>query len=123
LAIGLAIAAAGLTFNYVVAGSARHAVALKLPLAPDKIESSVREMALAPVGKPLRRGSFYVLHARNPYGIEMRVVADAEFGDILSITPVLMPYPDVAPGTGARPHIIHVPRPGDEADKPPVKSD
>ena len=98
---------------------ARHEAALKLPLTPDKIESSVRELALAPVGQPLRRGSFYVLHAFDPYGIEMRVVADAELGDILSVTPVLMPYPDRALGSGARAHIIHVPQAGDDDDAVP----
>ena len=47
----------------------------------------MRAHGLAPISEPVRRGPYYVLHANDPRGIEVRVVVDAQFGDILSVAP------------------------------------
>ena len=69
-------------------------------------------MGLAPNSEVLRRGPYYVLHALDTYGVELRVVADAHFGDILSVLPA-QPY-SLAPDYVRAPRIIHVPQPDDE---------
>jgi hypothetical protein len=84
-----------------------------------EILNRVRALALDPIGEPLRRGPYYVLHAYDRYGIEVRVVADAHFGDVLSVVPV--PLFPIEPGLGTvgGAHIIHVPPPGEApADRP-----
>ena len=84
-----------------------------------EIVTRVRELALDPASRPIRRGPYYVLHAFDRRGVEMRVVADAQLGDILSVAPV-RPVAAYAPPRGG-PRIIHVPGPEDEqatADPP-----
>lgn len=76
-----------------------------------EILARVRDMALEPASPPMRRGSYYVLHAYNRRGDEMRVVADAQLGDILSVAPV-RPLAGYAP-LHSGPRIIHVPGPED----------
>ena len=76
-----------------------------------EIVTRVREMALEPASRPMRRGSYYVLHAYDRRGVEMRVVADAQLGDILSVAPV---RPVAAAPLHSGPRIIHVPGPEDE---------
>jgi len=110
LTIGLAIAALGLTFNYVMAGSLTHAHFDKADALPSDILGNVREIGLTPSTEPLRRGPYYILHAVDPHGVEMRVVADAALGDVLSVTPSKPIVPTYTRG----PHIIHVPQPGDD---------
>lgn len=78
-----------------------------------EILTRVRELALDPAGEPVRRGSYYVLHAYDRRGTEMRVVADAQLGDIVSVKPVLGTLPGAGTVGGAR--IIHVPAPGEES--------
>lgn len=77
------------------------------------ILTTLRVMGLNPIGQPLRRGAYYVLHAYDARGVEMRVVADVELGDILTVAPVrpLLPYYERAP------RIIHV----QPASAPPVR--
>lgn len=65
-----------------------------------------------PISRPLRRGPYYVLNAYDPRGTEVRIVADAQLGDILSVARVA-PLATV-PSYGAGPRIIHVPQPGEE---------
>lgn len=77
-----------------------------------EIVTRVREMALEPASRPMRRGSYYVLHAYDRRGVEMRVVADAQLGDILSVAPV-RPVAAIAP-LHSGPRIIHAPGPEDE---------
>src|SRR3569833_165513 len=73
----------------------------------------VRSLSLDPIGEPLRRGPYYILHAYDRRGAEMRVVADAHFGDVISVTPAsLVPLQGAGSVGGAR--IIHVPAPGEE---------
>src|SRR3569623_3151852 len=78
-----------------------------------EILTRVRSLSLDPIGAPLRRGPFYILHAYDRRGTEMRVVADAHFGDVISVTPAtLVSLPGAGTVGGAR--IIHVPAPGEE---------
>jgi hypothetical protein len=75
--------------------------------APDvlpthEIVTIVRSTGLTPLDRPLRRGTTYVLRAVGANGREMRVVVDARYGDILSVTPTVSasraPAPDVRMG-------------------------
>lgn len=97
---------------------------LEPPAAADampgyEIVTRVRSLALDPIGQPLRRGPYYILHAYDRRGIEMRVVADAHFGDVISVTPATM-LTGPGPGTVGGARIIHVPAPGeDEASVAP----
>src|SRR4249919_4393015 len=58
-------------------------------LPPTDILESVRYLGRDPTGEPVRRGAYYVLHAYDRAGIELRVVADAQFGDVLFMAPAL----------------------------------
>ena len=79
-------------------------------LTPNEIVTTVRGMGLNPLTQPERRGSYYVLHAADAYGVEMRVVADAKLGDIVSIAPAQALANAYAMSYGAGPRIIHVPQ-------------
>ena len=79
-------------------------------LTPNEIVTTVRGVGLSPLTQPERRGSYYVLHAADVYGVEMRVVADAKLGDIVSIAPVQALVNAYAMSYGAGPRIIHVPQ-------------
>jgi len=84
-----------------------------------EVLTRVRSLALDPIGQPLRRGPYYILHAYDRRGTEMRVVADAHFGDVISVTPATM-LTAPGPGTVGGARIIHVPAPGeDEASVAP----
>src|SRR6188474_3921851 len=58
-------------------------------LPPPDILESVSYLGLYPTGEPVRRGPYYVLHAYDRAGIELRVVVDAQFGDVLFMAPAL----------------------------------
>jgi hypothetical protein len=58
-------------------------------LPPYEIMSIVRSTGLAPVTRPVRRGPYYVLVAVDRVGREMRVVIDAQLGDIVNLRPAL----------------------------------
>ncbi|HZP71262.1 MAG TPA: hypothetical protein VFB29_15085 [Pseudolabrys sp.] len=84
-------------------------------LPPSTILAGVRYVGLDPVGEPVRRGAYYVLHAFDGSGVELRVVADAQFGDILFMGPALNaaltpPYVRAA-------KIIQIPPPGESGGK------
>ncbi len=112
--IGLAIAAAAIGASGFAAPSrAGEAVAVEAVLPVSDILDTVRLMGLAPNRRAVRRGSYYVVHAIDPYGVELRVVADAHFGDILAVTPAA-PYA-VTPHYVRAPRIIHVPQADDGA--------
>ncbi|HZT26935.1 MAG TPA: hypothetical protein VFA57_14645 [Pseudolabrys sp.] len=72
-------------------------------LPPETILNAVRSFGLQPTTQALRRGPYYVLHAVDSRGLQMRVVADAQLGDIVSVSPLVIPRYDSAP------RIIHVP--------------
>ncbi|MGH6665691.1 MAG: hypothetical protein ACREB2_12435 [Pseudolabrys sp.] len=92
-------------------------------LAPAEILATVRSMGLGPTGALHRRGPFYVLHAYDARGLELRVVADAQFGDIVSITPARELVNFYVPGYVRGPRIIHVPQFGatDDDDIAPLR--
>ena len=71
------------------------------------ILTTLRSMGLNPIGEPVRRGPYFVMHAYDRRGVELRVVADAQFGDILSVAPVLN---SAARRYQRGPRIIHVPQ-------------
>jgi hypothetical protein len=75
-----------------------------------EILNSMRSFGFRPTTQALRRGPYYVLHAIDARGIEVRVVADAQLGDIVSIAPL------VASRHDSGPRIIHVPQPGERDD-------
>jgi hypothetical protein len=58
-------------------------------LPPSDILASVRYVGLDPTGEVVRRGAYYVLHAIDATGVELRVVVDAQFGDVLFMAPAL----------------------------------
>lgn len=96
-------------------------------MPPYEIVAAVRSMGLTPLGRPARQGPYYVLHAADPRGVEMRVVADAQFGDVLSVTPTRQAATyNAAPRYDGGPRIIRVPEgfnrvmPGDGYDDEPA---
>jgi hypothetical protein len=58
-------------------------------LPPYEIMSIVRSTGLAPLTRPMRRGPYYVLVAVDRVGRQMRVVVDAQLGDIVNLRPAL----------------------------------
>jgi hypothetical protein len=58
-------------------------------LPPYEIMSIVRSTGLAPLTRPMRRGQYYVLVAVDRVGRQMRVVVDAQLGDIVNLRPAL----------------------------------
>jgi hypothetical protein len=105
LTIGVIAAALAATVSFVAAGPYRRAPLVAAALSPDDLVNSVQTLGLVPTTRVFRRGPFYVLHALDRYGTELRIVADAGLGDILSVTPIYVPRVD------AGPRIIHVPQP------------
>ena len=71
-------------------------------LPPPDILESVRYLGLDPIGEPVLRGAYYVMHAFDRAGIELRVVADAQFGDVLFMAPAL--------NTSLTPHYVRAAR-------------
>jgi hypothetical protein len=113
ITLGLAALALSLPLTYVVAGS-RTPEPLP-PMTPAdampayELFARLRMLELEPKGEPVRRGPYYILHAADSRGRVLRVVADAELGDILSIMPARAPvWRPQGP-----PRIIHIP---DRAD-------
>jgi hypothetical protein len=104
-ATGTSLAAAG----YYYQGQ-RTQVTAADALPAYEILNNVRSLGFRPTTQALRRGPYYVLHAIDPRGAEVRVVADAQLGDIVSIAPL------VAPRYNGGPRIIHVPQPGERDD-------
>jgi hypothetical protein len=80
-------------------------------LPPYEIMSVVRSTGLTPLTRPMRRGPYYVLVAVDRVGRQMRVVVDAQLGDIVNLRPALAAGsygPEVGrpiglPATGAPP--------------------
>jgi hypothetical protein len=111
--VALALAALAAPASPAAAGFYEEPVAAANLLPPAEIVASLRELGLAPTMQPIRRGAYYVLHAISADGIELRVVADAELGDILSID-VARPLVAYTPYYVRAPHIIHVNEDGNE---------
>ena len=108
LTIGAIVTALAVTVSFVAAGPFQRVTASEALPAYD-ILTSVRLLGLVPTTRAIRHGPYYVLHAVDPRGTELRVVADAALGDIVSVTPIFAPRFD------AGPRIIHVPQPGERS--------
>ena len=116
--VGAALAA---TLSLVAAGSSKRAPVAEADALPaTEIVTGVRAMGLNPIGEPARRGPYYVMHAYDPSGVEVRVVADARFGDILSVAPARAFNTAYAPRYERAPRIIHVPQAGARDDRASV---
>jgi hypothetical protein len=112
LTIGLGAGLLAATLSLVAARSQPPQPVAPADLRPlDEILVTASQMGLVPAGKPLRRGPYYVFHAYDRRGAEVRVVADAQLGDILSVVPA-GPIALVSP-KDRPPRIIHVPQPGE----------
>ncbi len=116
--------------SFVAAGSWKREPVTEADALPAyEILTTVRQMGLNPIHEPVRRGPYYVLHAYDPRGIEVRVVADAQFGDILSVLPAQAVNSAYAPAYQRGPRIIQVPQPRDDRasvndrDQPAASSD
>jgi hypothetical protein len=77
-------------------------------LPADAIAASVLSVGLFPSTAPIRRGPYYVLNAVDRLGGEVRVTADAQLGDVVSVLPIYR-LGALYGGLSASPHIIHVP--------------
>ncbi len=78
-------------------------------VAARDIAAGVRAAGLNPAGALRLRGRYYVLDAVDARGIEMRVLADAQDGSILSILPTRRAVAAPPASTGSA-RIIHVPQ-------------
>jgi hypothetical protein len=105
LATATSLAAAG----YYQRQRAQVTAADALPAS--EILNNVSAIGLRPTTQALRRGVYYVLHAVDRRGVAVRVVADAQLGDIVSVTPLL------APRFNGGPRIIQVPQPGERSER------
>jgi hypothetical protein len=89
-------------------------------LPPYEIMSIVRSTGLTPLTRPMRRGPYYVLVAIDRVGRQMRVVVDAQLGDIVNLRPALaagsygpeVGRPVVMPGAAMPPADIGSAAPG-----------
>lgn len=116
LSIGASVLVVGGMLSFVVAGASERAPAAAAEAAPSyEILAAVREMGFAPSTQVHQRGAYYVLHAVDPRGVEVRVVADAHSGTILSVIP-LRRFRAQAPRYYGGPRIIQVPQ-AEESDQ------
>lgn len=123
LTIGLAATAFAAMLSFAAAGSSLHQPVTEADALPAfEILATVRAMGLNPISEPARRGPYYVLHAYDPGGIEVRVVADAQLGDIVSIAPARTLNAGYAPQYQRGPRIIHVPHAGARDDRASVNN-
>jgi hypothetical protein len=110
LTIGLAAVAFAATLAASTAGPYKRDAAAPRKTSPSEIFAAARAIGLNPAGLPFRRGPYYLLHAYDAQGFEVRVVADADFGDIIAVEPLHRPRYD------AGPRIIHVPQHDERSD-------
>jgi hypothetical protein len=57
-------------------------------IPPYEVFTVIRSMGLRPLGRPHYRGRFYVVHAVDPRGEEVRVVVDAYAARVVSVRPL-----------------------------------
>ncbi|MBI4367614.1 MAG: hypothetical protein HY543_12430 [Deltaproteobacteria bacterium] len=118
LTIGIVGAALAATLTFVAASSIKRQPVTEADALPAyEIVTTVRSMGLNPISEPVRRGPNYVLQAYDARGVEMRVVADAHFGDILSVVPARASNVAFAQNYQRGPRIIHVPQAGERDDR------
>jgi hypothetical protein len=71
-------------------------------LPPYEVMSIVRSTGLTPMTRPMRRGPYYVLVAVDRFGRQLRVVVDAQLGDVVNLRPAFAAYgPNGLPPVGA----------------------
>lgn len=92
------------------------------PAAPDPVtlDAQLRPYGFALLDAPMRQGPYYLVRARDPRGIETRMVIEADSGQIVSATPtttVVRP-PDYSPYYDANPRIISIPQADDDTPVP-----
>src|SRR3569832_244860 len=61
-------------------------------MPPHEILTRLRSLALDPIGQPLRCGPYYIMHAYDRRGAEMRVVVVVFFGVVFLVTPVFLVF-------------------------------
>ena len=118
LTIAVAGAALAATLSLVAADSSQRGLlteAVELPAY--EIIATVRAHGLAPISELTLRWPYYVLHATDPRGIEVRVVIDAQFGDIISVAPARPLATAYTPRYERGARIIQVPQVG-ASDEP-----
>ena len=111
--VGIVMAA---SVSLAAARPYRHERWVAAALPPNDIIASMQIQGLVPVTPALRRGHYYVLHAVDRCGTELRVVADASFGDIVDLAPIYLPRFD------AGPRIIRVPQRGEAGPGEPQRA-
>jgi hypothetical protein len=72
-------------------------------LPPYEVMSIVRSTGLTPMTRPMRRGPYYVLVAVDRFGRQLRVVVDAQLGDVVNLRPAFAAAygPNTLPPVGA----------------------
>jgi hypothetical protein len=117
LTITVIAGALAATLTFVAAGSFRSDQVTAADAMPAyEILSTVRSMGLNPISEPSRRGPYYALQAIDARGIDMHVVADAQSGEIVSISPSRAVNAAYAQAYDNSPRIIHVPQAGERVD-------
>jgi len=111
LTIALAATALAATVTCASADPRRDAITTADALPAYEVLNSVRVLGFAPTTQALRRGPYYVLHAYDPRGVQVRITADAQLGDIVEVSPL------VAPRFGGGARIIHVPQKGERTGR------
>ena len=125
LTIGLAMAVLAASLSFVAASSIKRVPNDEPNTEPNKepmteadalpayeILTVARSMGFKPLNEPSRRGPYYVFQAVDQRGQEVRVVADARFGDIVSVAPISPLNGANTPNYQRGARIIHVPQPG-----------
>ena len=82
--------------------------------APDVV-TAVRARGFNPLGRPVRRGDVYLLHALDQRGLELSIVADVATGELIAVTPARASASTFMPRYDNSPRIIHVPQNGGDA--------
>ncbi len=123
LTIGLVAAALAATLTFVAAGSFKHEPVTEADAMPAyEVLTAVRAMRLNPTAEPVRQGPYYVLNAIDPRGVSVRVVADAQYGDILSVAPLPQQTATAVPSYQRGPRIIQVPQAGERNDRASINN-
>jgi hypothetical protein len=107
---------AGASLAAMAAPRALEPAPIATALSAADLLAGLRQLGLTPIGEPVLRGPYFVTHAYDPRGIEMRVLVDAQFGDIISVVPALPLNAVFAPPYQRAPRIIHVPPRGARED-------
>ncbi|MBI3705817.1 MAG: hypothetical protein HY244_18635 [Rhizobiales bacterium] len=124
LMIAVAGAALAATLSLVAADPSRRGLLTQsVGLPAYEIIANVRAHGLAPISELSLRWPYYVLHAYDPRGIEVRVVIDAQFGDILSVTPARPLATAYTPRYERGARIIQVPQPNEQDEPDAYKDD